>query len=699
MDNKLFTLYLLTRKFRIDYNEYILLREEDEMRKTDKIISILLAGVISLLPLSAFAFCSDTSVKKADISDFEITEYVFEGQDIRIKGSERKAACVSPDDIKESGLPSKYDLRDSGCVTEPNQQYFGDCWAYASVSSLESNAIKSGYGVNRFSKSHLCNYAFNPVNEGPVLKDVWNGGGNAYYAAMALANYEGIARREDFPDKTDTFSPRFTDEDRFNHESGFIIDDMLFFTDMNAVKEYITEYGAISAYYYSLPDYDSVHSDRYNAEMIYSATPQATNHGVTVIGWDDTVPASEFRRGNSVPSVNGAWIIKNSWFGSDEDYMYLSYGQYVPYFAGMTVRKDDNILNNYTHAERGGNGLLSDTNPAIANIFTAKEDERIDRVGFYLETDGKISEVTATVSIYKNLPNGDCLPESGYLALSYAEKFDSEGLRTIELPESVNVSKGEKFSVCISLSDSNGCKIYIPTEQNTYSVFKGYSGTYKGAERQSFIKLSRINEFIDTCGYLSSLGLCDVFMQVYTSCNHKMSKTESGYKCDICGKEISALCPEHTEGFSRISKEATYTETGILDICCADCGEVMRTEEIPVKAVPSVHIENNNGTRNVKYGIYLCFKAGIENPGEDCSIKWDIDVEDNADITGPQIYVREDTDYTVTATLVDSKGNPIKDADGNEISDSEHVTVTKNIFLVILTFIRDIFGIQKIENN
>ena len=668
------------------------------MKKRDKLISVLLAGVIAFTPFSAFGFCSDKTVKKPDISDIEITEYVFDGQDIRIKGSERKTSSVSTDDITESDLPSKYDLRDRDCVTEPEQQFFGDCWSYASISSLESNAIVRGYGVNHFSKSHLCNYAFNPSSEGPVLKDVWNGGGNSYYAAMALANYEGIASREDFPNKTDTFSPRFTDSDRYNHGSGFILDDALVYTDMNTVKRYITEYGAISAYYYSLPDYDSVHSEKYDAEMIYSVTPQSSNHGVTIIGWDDTVPASEFKRGNSVPSVNGAWIIKNSWFGDDKDYMYLSYGQYVSYYAGMTAREDNNVLDNYTYAERGGNGLISDTNPSFANIFTAKEDERIDRVGFYLETNGQISRATAVVNIYKNLPGGDCLPESGYLALSYTETLDSEGLRTIELPKGVNVSKGEKFSVCISLSDANGCKIYIPTEQNTYSVFKGYSGTYKGAERQSFIKLSRINEFIDTCGYLSSLGLCDVFMQVYTSCNHKMSKTENGYKCDICGKEISSLCSEHTEGFSRISKEATYTETGILDICCADCGEVMRTEEIPVKAVPSVHIENNNGTRNVKYGIYLCFKAGIENPGEDCSIKWSVNIEDT-DILGPQIYIIEGSDYTVTATLVDSKGNPIKDADGNEICDSEHITVTKNFFLVIIAFFRNIFGIQKIENN
>lgn len=668
------------------------------MKKRDKLISVLLAGVIAFTPFSAFAFCSDKTVKKPDISDIEITEYVFDGQDIRIKGSERKTSSVSTDDITESGLPSKYDLRDRDCVTEPEQQFFGDCWSYASISSLESNAIVRGYGVNHFSKSHLCNYAFNPSSEGPVLKDVWNGGGNAYYAAMALANYEGIGSREDFPNKTDTFSPRFTDSDRYNHGSGFILDDALVYTDMNAVKRYITEHGAISAYYYSLPDYDSVHSEKYDAEMIYSVTPQSSNHGVTIIGWDDTVPASEFKRGNSVPSVNGAWIIKNSWFGDDKDYMYLSYGQYVSYYAGMTAREDNNVLDNYTYAERGGNGLISDTNPSFANIFTAREDERIDRVGFYLETNGQISRVTAVVNIYKNLPGGDCLPESGYLALSYTETLDSEGLRTIELPKGVNVSKGEKFSVCISLSDANGCKIYIPTEQNTYSVFKGYSGTYNSAKGQSFIKLSRINEFIDTCGYLSSLGLCDVFMQVYTSCNHKMIKTENGYECDICGKEISSLCSEHTEGFSRISKEATYSETGTMDICCADCGEVIRTEEIPVKAVPSVHIENNHGTRSVKYGTYIHFKANIENPTEDCSIKWSVNIEDT-DILGPQIYIIEGSDYTVTATLVDSKGNPIKDADGNEICDSEHITVTKNFFLVIIAFFRNIFGIQKIENN
>lgn len=669
------------------------------MKLIKKTTAVILAALMLLTPSTAFGFCTDKPAGKADISDFEVSEYIFEGQTMRIKDSEKKSVRISPDDIEESNLPNKYDLRDYGLVTDPEMQYFGDCWSYSAISSLESNALVNGYGVQHFSKSHLCTFCFNPQNEGPYNDNVWEDGGNTYYAALALANYEGIANQKDFPNKTDTFSPNIKESDRFNHDSGFIIDDALVYYDINDAKKYIMENGAIGAAYYSLPGYDSVHSEKYNADMIYPIIADATNHVVTVIGWDDTVPASEFRRGKIVPSVNGAWIIKNSWYGDDRDYMYVSYDQSMPFYFGLTLREDTNILNNYTYAERGGNGLINDTNPEIANIFKAKNDERIDRVGFYLETDGQLSEVTALIRIYKNLPEADCFPDVGYLALSYSATLTDEGLITVELPKGVNVSEGEKFSVCISLSDSENCKIYIPTEQNTYSVFKGYSGTYKGAEGQSFIKLSKSDTFYDTYEYLSSLGMCDVFMQVYTSCNHKMSPNGSGYKCEICGKEIQSLCTSHTEGFTRTVKEATFTETGINEICCLDCGAVIRTEETPVKATPSVHIQNNHGTKTVKYGCYLHLKADIENPTENCLIRWETDIEGDQKVNNSSVYILNKTDYTVKAILVDSAGNPILDAQGNEICDTEHVTVKKNFFLVIIFFFRSLFGIVKIEDN
>ena len=51
----------------------------------------------------------------------------------------------------------------------------------------------------------------------------------------------------------------------------------------------------------------------YNEWCQYNDTdPYQANHVVTIVGWDDDYPASNFSGQAGAPDGNGAWLVKNS---------------------------------------------------------------------------------------------------------------------------------------------------------------------------------------------------------------------------------------------------------------------------------------------------------------------------------------------------------------------------------------------------
>jgi C1A family cysteine protease len=100
--------------------------------------------------------------------------------------------------------------------------------------------------------------------------------------------------------------------------------------DTETLKHYVHEYGPVSTSVWTGDHGDLAWANRFNnytGGVLYRAGEvSSTNHGVVIIGWDDTL---------THPGGSGAWIVRNSWgtlwgsncdYGTEQGYFYIAYG-------------------------------------------------------------------------------------------------------------------------------------------------------------------------------------------------------------------------------------------------------------------------------------------------------------------------------------------------------------------------------------
>lgn len=367
-------------------------------------------------------------------------------------------------------LPSRYDSREAGLVTEPKDQ--GDtqiCWAYSAVSCAETSSILQDLDADPgFSERHLAYFfvapAFHPSgmcgNDGTYYissaDDYLQGGGNNRYTTFAMADWTGIADRDVYPDdgswegdRSDLRSDARAADDRVHLENAAWIP----MSDRQAVKQQIISLGSVSSACYSN------NSLFYNSEThaYYNDRFTVTNHAVTLVGWDDDFPVENFLK---PPKENGAWLAKNSvgtGFG-EGGYYWISYEDLALSSAANTAYAFEfadagNFDNIYfydgscgTRTRAVGNG------GSFASVFTVGEnegnrDEMLEAVGAAFSESG----ITYTVQVYTDLKDPDD-PGSGHPAGEpVTGTTRTAGYRTIRLTTPVKLICGSSFSVVITL--------------------------------------------------------------------------------------------------------------------------------------------------------------------------------------------------------------------------------------------------------
>ncbi|MGN0369215.1 MAG: lectin like domain-containing protein [Butyrivibrio sp.] len=340
----------------------------------------------------------------------------------------------------EKIYPYYYSYRDSNKISRvKNQKDLGTCWAFASLTALESTMMPE----NRedFSEDHMsCHNGYN--------LDQSQGG--TYNMSMAyLASWMGPVRESDDP-YGDGISPD-------GLEAAYHVQEMQIISSKNydGIKKAVFLYGGVqSSLYMSLSDSYGNSSAAYNADTsayCYIGTEKA-NHDVVIIGWDDGYPASNFA---TQPEGDGAFICMNSWgeeFG-EKGYFYVSYYDSnigVRNLVYTKVENTDNYDNIYQTDKCGWIGQLGYNREYayFSNIYEAEGDETLEAVGFYATGENTEYEVY----FVNNFEDTSSFADRELIAKG---SFSNAGYYTVKTDKEILLMSGSKYAVIVYISTPN----------------------------------------------------------------------------------------------------------------------------------------------------------------------------------------------------------------------------------------------------
>ncbi|MDR0519718.1 MAG: lectin like domain-containing protein [Clostridiales Family XIII bacterium] len=423
--------------------------------------------------------------------------------------------------------PQKRDQSPASSPVFPtrDQGAFGTCWAFASLASAQGSLVLGGLSAssasNYLSPYHLTFSAYNPytfaaaVNENDrdvntFAKAALNGGGNADIAASALSKWFGPLPEYKYAYPTTGNPSAITELSQLRLSSYHLQYSLDFpypndkktgvvngkgaasiiYSQLSAIKYALYTYGPMATSYYATGTYrqtGETYGDPANGSTTYYQTAKGyANHGVTLVGWNDDIPAAAFDNGSGIqPAGNGAFLIQNSWGGSWGDgggFFWISY--YDPSIGISTHLSLDNVSNydniyywdDLGHAGAKYYNLSWYTGNRIdymANVFTAADRasaNTIGAAGVYASSPG----TSFAVSVYKNPPAGK---PSGGLPLKIGpggstvvySKAMFTGYNTIVFANPQHLEAGDTFAVVVQVLNNNADDSALTCEGVVYN--------------------------------------------------------------------------------------------------------------------------------------------------------------------------------------------------------------------------------------
>ena len=284
-------------------------------------------------------------------------------------------------------LPAILDWRAQGGVTSvKNQGACGSCWAFSAAAAFESRIkIYSGPDVNLSEQAVLsCNTVGDGCNGGwmETAYDIWIDHGAVSEVCMPYHEVDSEPCTRESCDVVD-------DLDGYYY-IGDTVDDLKTALLNGPVAAAMAVCGGFSAY----------------TGGCYEDICTEINHGVTIVGWDDTMCGGE-----------GAWIVKNSWGTDwgDEGYVYMKYGTcYIGYGAAALSYTPDQTVHFFNHSlvidDTSGDGDGNIETGEVINLATTILNigaETATNVTGLLEALTPGVGVVESLAAYPDIPKGE----------------------------------------------------------------------------------------------------------------------------------------------------------------------------------------------------------------------------------------------------------------------------------------------------
>ena len=334
---------------------------------------------------------------------------------------------LTGNEINIDTLPSRFDARDWGWTTpEKKQGDNTDCWAFATIASLETSLAKSTGTLYNLSQNYVQKLQLKYFEAGDLRNSLT---GFTYSGLGYALSWYGILAMDNGYDDRGMIADSDPDVPRIH-----VQDAMIIYTGMDntveLIKRAIIKYGAVTVQ-------TSVDDVNYEipSESDDIAIMSHGTHFISLIGWDDNYYEEEE---DGDPHRTFAWITKDSLTGfSTQDYTTfpdIDYYAIAPQRAAIAyIFENTNDYHVNYQTDLTGLAGFNENYTYYSNEFSSKYDELIGAVGTYFNESG----ISYSFDILVN--NKTIHSQTGVSEFA--------GFRTIILDKSIPIKTGDKFKV------------------------------------------------------------------------------------------------------------------------------------------------------------------------------------------------------------------------------------------------------------
>ncbi len=466
-------------------------------------------GLLAILLITCLFICN--KVYATEIEEITKNEIPIETQDDRLQ---LESSILSD---KRLMTASSYDLRNDITVRVKNQKTTKACWTFSLLSVLESNLAitKKQYydfserhmeystsktfadGINPLGYNREVNDGANPIvglsymtrGSGPVLENEMPFSENTSKINLSeIAGKKATKKIEEYVTFKKILKVKKSNG-TIEYKSGSVNSAFSYTQkevtlNRNKMKEHIMKYGGLTTMVVAGSTYDQYYNYNLTEPAYYCDNPSVElNHQVTIIGWDDNYPVTNFNAEHR-PNNPGAYLVLNS-YGTGGKFkdgcFYISYEDcnVENEAVGITKVGDVDYDNIYQYDPLGPSTSIRrgyDATLYGANVFkrSSNEKEQITEISVASLDDEQCE-------IYIN-------PEDGELSSEKLKKVSSmvsikPGYTTIKLDKPIEIS-GDKFAVAIKYTSDSTVHIAVESPKElkywanaTSNAGESYYGT------------------------------------------------------------------------------------------------------------------------------------------------------------------------------------------------------------------------------